>query len=183
MTWQDYLKYFEEILNAENPSEPYNDDEYYQYTKLNWSRSNRWLKHSPLTEESKAVVKAIKDKQIWELITEPWCGDAAHIVPIVYLLSAENPNIQLNLQLRDNGSEIDKYLTNGSKSIPILIVRDAVGKDLFHWGPRPASAKKIYEDLKKVNGSYEEIKVAHQNFYNQDKAREIQEEITTLLKS
>ncbi len=183
MTWQDYLNYFDEILNTENPTEPYNDEEYYQYTMLNWSRSNRWLKHNPLSQVSKDIIKNIKEKQQWELITEPWCGDAAHIVPIVFLLSAENPNIQLNLQLRDNGSEIDKYLTNGSKSIPILIVRDAEGKDLFHWGPRPNGAKAIFEELKKNKASFDEMKIALQNFYNKDKAQEIQEEITTLLKS
>ena len=73
-------------------------------------------------------------------VTEPmrWgrlflCGDAAHIVPIIYLMSRLNNNITLRIQLRDSGSEIEKYLTNGTKSIPMLIVRDENNKDLAFY--------------------------------------------------
>lgn len=182
MTWQDYLKYFEEIITSHKPAPPYNEEEYFHYTKMNWSRSNRWLKNNPLTDETKTAIRRIGEKQTWELMTEPWCGDAAHIVPVIFLMSCENPNITLNIQLRDVNSEIENYLTNGTKSIPIFIVRDNNGKDLFHWGPRPAAAKLLFENLKKNNSPFEDVKTALQNFYNKDKALGIQEEIIALLK-
>ena len=32
---------------------------------------------------------------------------------------------------------MDRYLTNGSRSIPIVIVLDESFRELGHWGPRP----------------------------------------------
>ena len=33
---------------------------------------------------------------------------------------------------------MDRYLTNGSRSIPVVIVLDEEFAELGHWGPRPA---------------------------------------------
>ena len=183
MTWQEYVQYFEQILSGTTPKPPYNEEEYFHYTKMNWSRSNRWLKNSPLTAETIQAIKKINERQHWVLITEPWCGDAAHIVPVIYQMAVLNPNIDLEIQLRDSGSEIDKYLTKGSKSIPILIVRNTEGKDLFVWGPRPVGANIVFDELKKNEADFETIKLALQNFYNKDKAKETQQEIVALLNS
>lgn len=182
MNWNEYLIKFEQILNDENPTAPYNDPEYFEYTKLNHSRLKRWLKTAVLTEETKAVIHAIKEKQNWILITEPWCGDAAHITPIIYLMSILNDNIHLELQLRDSDSEIDNYLTNGGKSIPIFIVRDAEGKDKFRWGPRPVNAQNVFNEQKTKGEPFERIKEALQHFYNSDKTASIQKELVALLK-
>jgi len=182
MNWNEYLNEFETILNSDNPPAPYDNAEYWNYTKLNNARLNRWLKTAVLSENTKEIVHSVQQNQKWILITEPWCGDAAHIAPIIYMMSALNPKIELIVQLRDTDSEIDKYLTNGGKSIPILVVRDAVGKDLFHWGPRPSNAQELFSELKQDNASFEEIKEALQYFYNKDKTESIQKEITALLK-
>lgn len=181
MTWQEYIHYFEQILSHAAPQPPYNEEAYLHYTKMNWSRSNRWLKNNPLTNETIRAIKKISQRQHWVLITEPWCGDAAHIVPVVYQMAVLNPNIDLEIQLRDNGSEIDQYLTNGTKSIPILIVRNADGKDLFRWVPRPTEANIVFDELKEKKTDFETIKLALQNFYNKDKAKSTQQEIVALL--
>lgn len=181
MNWNEYSQEFDRILKNDHPVAPYNDSDYYNYTKLNHARFNRWLKTAELSDETKNIIKKINKPQHWVLITEPWCGDAAHISPIVYLMSQLNSNINLSIQLRDSNSEIDKYLTNGSKSIPILVVRDEQQKDIFVWGPRPKSAKKVVEDVKANNGDLEAMKAALQMFYNNDKAKEIQQEISALI--
>ncbi|MBX2931422.1 MAG: thioredoxin family protein [Chitinophagaceae bacterium] len=182
MNWETYLEGFELILNAEKPTAPYDSAEYIDYTKLNYTRLKRWLKTAILSDETKAIIGAINKPQHWTVITEHWCGDAAHIVPILYLMSSLNDNIHFTIQLRDTDSEIDKYLTNGSKAIPILIVRDALHNDLFHWGPRPFNAQELFKTLKEKDASLEEIKEAIQVFYNNDKAEGIQKEVTALLK-
>lgn len=183
MTWQEYLKYFSEIVDSANRKPPYDNEEYYQFTKLNKSRTNRWLKQSPLTEATTAFMKdGIAAKQNWIVITEPWCGDAAHLVPVLYLMSELNDNIQFAVQLRDDDSEIEKYLTNGTKSIPILIVRDANGNDLFHWGPRSKRATELFDKLKEQNTSFDDVKIALQDFYNKDKGKGVQDEVVELLK-
>ena len=182
ITWDEYLAYFKSIVDKTNTPEMYNDAEYYEYTKLNWSRTNRWLKTNPVVIEVQEKIASIGLPMHWKVITEPWCGDAAHIVPILYLMSQANPNIDFKIQLRDEGSEIDNYLTNGkSKSIPILIVRDDKGQDYFSWGPRPAGAAAVYEHLKQTNADFEAQKIALQGWYNENKALEIQNEVVALL--
>ncbi|MFT3748900.1 MAG: thioredoxin family protein [Agriterribacter sp.] len=182
MNWQQYLDYTHEILNNENPQPPYDNPDYYHYTKMNDARMKRWVKINPVTEDTKAVLQQIQNPQQWIVITEPWCGDAAHIVPVIYLMSILNKNITLQFQLRDSDSEIEQYLTSGTKSIPKLIVRDEKGKDLFNWGPRPKKGQELYLSLKERKADFEETKVAIQNYYNDDKSLSTQKEIIALLK-
>lgn len=183
MNWDAYLQKFAAILNSKNPPEPYDNADYLDYTKLNNARMKRWLKTAVLSEETKQVIKNIAQSQEWIVITEPWCGDAAHITPILFLMSVLNEKIKFTIQLRDSDSEIDNYLTNGGKAIPILIVRNEHGKDIFHWGPRPKKAQQLFLELQEKKAPFEEVKEALQVFYNEDKAIRIQEEITTLLKA
>ena len=48
------------------------------------------------------------------------------------------PGLELRIVLRDEHPEVmDRYLTNGSRSIPIVIALDEEFRELGHWGPRP----------------------------------------------
>lgn len=180
MDWNTYMGLFDDILEKRNTAAPYNNPDYLHYVQMNKARSDRWLKKSPLNEEMIATVKSIDSPQKWILITEPWCGDAAHSTPIIYLLSELNPNVSLEIVLRDSSDLIDSYLTNGGKSIPKLVVRDENEKDLFDWGPRPAEAQKIVLDMKADGQPYEEVNKVIQGWYNSDKADSIQKELNQL---
>ena len=59
MNFSTYTNYFQEILNAEHPIAPYNNPDYFNYTKLNWSRMNRWLKHGELLPEAKEAINDV----------------------------------------------------------------------------------------------------------------------------
>jgi len=183
MNFQSYLAYFESILNNPTPPAPYNNPDYFNYVKLNWSRSNRWLKHGILSDEIKEVVAKISTPQTWIIITEPWCGDASHVVPFLHLIAQQNPLIRVDYELRDSEPfRINEYLTKGGKSIPKLIVRNEAGEDLFTWGPRPAGCQVIYDKLKDENADFETMKIELQKWYNKDEGKEIMHEIYTLLK-
>ncbi len=72
------------------------------------------------------------------VIAEDWCGDASSTVPVLARLAWEVPGLELRIILRDqNPAVMDRYLTNGSRSIPIVIVLDEDFNELGHWGPRP----------------------------------------------
>ena len=72
------------------------------------------------------------------VIAEDWCGDASSTVPVLAKLAATVPGLELRVILRDQNSEVmDLYLTNGSRSIPIVIALDEQYRELGHWGPRP----------------------------------------------
>lgn len=182
MNFQQYKELFEQILNSPKPVAPYDDEHFLNYTKLNWSRMNRWLKTTNLTDDQKAKIEAINEPQNWIVITEPWCGDAAHIVPFIYMLASLNPNINLDFVLRDGDNDlIESYLTNESKSIPKLIIRDLNGKDLSVWGPRPEKTRLFIEELKKKDLSFEDLKIELQSWYNNDKGHEILKELLDLI--
>lgn len=183
MKYTEYLSLFDAILNGTNNASPYDDPHYVEYTKLNYSRMHRWEKKGELTQDTQSIVQSITKPQTWLLITEPWCGDASHIVPFIKKMADLNPLIDLHIQLRDaENSEIINYLTNGGKSIPKLIVRNEEGKDLFNWGPRPASCQELYLKMKADGLDFEAQKIALQNWYNHDHGDAIQREIVDLIK-
>lgn len=180
MNWNTYMGVFDDILEKRNTAAPYDNSAYLEYVQLNHARTLRWLKKNPISEETINVIKSIDKPQKWILITEPWCGDAAHSTPIIYLMSELNPNITLDVVLRDSSDLIDSYLTNGGKSIPKLVVRDENNTDLFNWGPRPAEAQKIVVEMKAENQPFEEVNKVIQGWYNKNKAILIQEELNAL---
>ena len=184
MNFEAYHRLFDTILNNPAPAAPYDNPDYFNYTKLNASRSRRWLKNGVLSEELKTVLKAIDRPMKWIVITEPWCGDASHIVPFIHLMSQENPLIEAEYELRDQEPfRINDYLTNGSKSIPKLVIRDAEGNDLAVWGPRPEGCQELYDRLKKENADFETLKIELQQWYNNNEGKEIQEELMVILKA
>lgn len=185
MTFQDYLDYFRSIIDKSNEDQtaPYDNPDYIEYTRMNWSRMNRWLKTGRLSEELTGIVKDIREPQTWIVITEPWCGDAAHSVPFFHMLAGLNPLIRVEYELRDSEPfRINQYLTNGSKSIPKVIFRNAAGEDLAVWGPRPAGCQEVYDRLTEEKADFETVKTEIQKWYNADKGVELQGEVTGKLK-
>jgi len=183
MKWAEYEKEFDSVLNGINTNEPYDQQVYLEYVKLNKSRINRWLKKDIITDETKEVFSSITSPQKWILITEPWCGDAAHSSPLIQMMAELSDNIELEVQLRDTDSIIDDYLTNGGKSIPKLVVRDEQGNDLFTWGARPKECQEMVMEMKSTNLSPQAKNMRIQQWYNKDKGLTIQKEFLDLLKS
>jgi hypothetical protein len=184
MDFANYEQYFESILNGETIVAPYDKPAYMNYTKLNWTRQHRWLKTGELNADLINLVMQIKHPQHWIIITEPWCGDAAHILPFIHKLTQMNPLITLDIQLRDSEPHlINSYLTgaNKSKSIPKLIVRNSEGHDLMVWGPRPQENQELFEQMKGDERDMEEIKLRLQKWYNDDKGRSLQHELLEAL--
>lgn len=183
MNYAEYLSLFDPILNGTMRTTPYDDPHFMEYTKLNQSRMNRWQKKGELAQESISTIQSITSPQTWVVITEPWCGDASHIVPFIAKMAELNPQIDLRIQLRDaSDSEILNYLTDGSRSIPKLIVRDEFGKDLFFWGPRPKPCQDFFFELRDKGVDPKERKIEIQNWYNRDQGQTLQKEIVQLIK-
>jgi|SRR5690606_5038490 len=182
MDFQTYLAEFGRILDDPTPPAPYDNAAYLDYARLNWSRMNRWLKKGTLSGSLIETIERIQRPQQWIVITEPWCGDAAHSVPFIQLAAQLNPLIAVNYELRDSEPfRINEYLTNGSKSIPKLVIRDSQGADLATWGPRPVECQKLYDQLKAENADFETQKVALQTWYNDDKGQSVQRELDIIL--
>ncbi len=180
-TYEEYVALMQQLVSEGRTTGTDQNPETAEYTRLNLQRTLRWNK-TFVPDESIAANAKNTIKQTWWVITEPWCGDAAHSVPQIYNMVKDNPHIQLNLQLRDSPPLlIDEYLTNGGKSIPKLVIRNAANEDLAIWGPRPQKANVLFQSMKSEGKSFDEIKEALQRWYNEDKGLEIQNELAALL--
>ena len=181
MDFLAYQQIFQNILDDPNPPAPYHDPAYLNYTRLNWSRQQRWLKVGILNDELVGIIQSIKKQQFWTIITEPWCGDAAHSLPFLHRLSELSPLIKVDYQLRDTEPFlIDLYLTNGKKTIPKLIIADHENNDLAVWGSRPAECQLLYNRLLEEHVEIEQKKIALQKWYNDDKGVSLQNELLVI---
>lgn len=182
MNFEAYLNYFEQIILNPEQFPVYQDESYYKYAKLNWSRTNRWLNRFEPSLEIKAKISQIEEPQTWIIITEPWCGDAAHSVPQIINITANNPNIKVDIQLRDaDPFLINEYLTNGGKSIPKLIIRNANNEDIAVWGPRPEKLQQLFKTMKEEGKLFAELNEVIQKWYNEDQGQELQHDLLKLL--
>lgn len=147
------------------------DPEKIEYTKLNFSRTKRLDKTAKIDAEHAKVFQNISSKQTWLVITEPWCGDAAQTLPFLNKISQISDNIDLKIVLRDENPELmSEFLTNGSQSIPIIIMLDENLEVIQHWGPRSKAATKVVTDYKEKHGVIDDaFKELIQVWYNNDK--------------
>jgi hypothetical protein len=81
----------------------------------------------------------------WRLlvIAEDWCGDAVNTVPVIARLAELAPNVELRIIGRDDyPALIDAHLTNGSRSIPLVILLHEDFEERGRWGPRPTALQR-----------------------------------------
>ena len=156
------------------------------YTTLNEVRMNRLDKTIRVPEDIQNRIAALQKEFILLVISEGWCGDAAQIVPVINKIAAASDKLELRIVLRDeNDGLMNEYLTNGTRSIPKLIIMDKETlSPLASWGPRPMGAVNLVEDFKAKFGKMTpEGKAELQKWYLQDKGISTMEEITKLLKA
>jgi Thioredoxin len=71
-------------------------------------------------------------------LAEDWCGDAVNTLPNVARWVERVSVFDLRLLRRDEHPGLmDRYCTDGARSIPIVIALDPAFRELGHWGPRP----------------------------------------------
>ena len=183
MTFAEYIKLIDDLLLDGKTTGPNQSEAMFGYGKLNRQRMHRLEKTVVLNDSLKAKVKNIGSKWIWLVITEGWCGDAAQNIPIIEKIAAESPNIETRYILRDENLELmDKYLTNGARSIPKLIALDAESlREIGTWGPRPKPAMDLFYELRDLGMEKPAIMENIQRWYIGDKNQTIQHEFEELI--
>jgi len=85
------------------------------------------------------------------MIAEDWCMDTSNTAPYLARFAEAVPGVSLRFLLRDENPEVmDRYLYNGSRSIPVVIILDEACRELGHWGPRPAELQAWVRENKDV---------------------------------
>lgn len=177
MSYKEYRTLIDSLMDQNKTTGENHSEAMLNYTNMNLTRMNKWDKRYIPSEEAKKAMMA-KPMETWLLITEAWCGDAAHSVPVLEKLSDENPNIDLRIVLRDENLELmDQYLTNGGRSIPKLIRLDANKAEIDNWGPRPKEAQEIVVGAKKNGIDYDEYVKNLQIWYARDKGKSLEVEM------
>lgn len=154
------------------------------YTKLNESRLHRLDKTMVVVDEVKTFLENLEKDYIWLVISESWCGDAAQILPIINKMAEVSDRIDLRIVLRDDNEDLmNMFLTNGTRSIPKLIIIDKkTNKVINDFGPRPQEAKQLILDYKAEHGVVDETaKINLQKWYLNDKGISTQKEIVALM--
>lgn len=184
-SYQDYRKIVSQLIKEGKSTGNNQSDDLLHYSELNETRMNRLEKTIQITTEVQMQISQMDKKYTWLVISEGWCGDAAQILPIINKMAELSENIDLRIVFRDeNEALMNDFLTNGSKSIPKLIVLDEANNVLGDFGPRPEPARKLIVDYKAKNGVVDEpIKVELQKWYLHDKGITTQNEIIQLIKS
>ena len=128
---------------------------------------------------------ALAPPTTWLVLAEGWCGDSAFSVPVFNELAEAVPDkIKLRLLLSDENPEVmNGNLTNGSRSIPKLVVLSEQLEVLGHWGPRPAELAALKVAWKGEDMPLLDMVVKVNNWYNADKSYSQQTELLALIKS
>lgn len=171
-------------LIAENKSTGIEQsEERLTFSILNDKRMDRLDKTLGISLATQNYLNNLNEGFTFLVIAEGWCGDAAQILPIINKVTEASDKIAFKIVLRDENEDLmNQYLTNGSKSIPKVIILDHRNNVLDSWGPRPSVASKMVVDYKVQNGSLdEEFKKNLQIWYNKDKGNNTQNELVGLL--
>ena len=117
----------------------------------------------------------------WHLLVlaEDWCGDGANSVPYLARLAEATPGLELRILSRDEHPDLmDSHLTEGTRSIPVVMILDEEFREVGWWGPRPAPLQALFlRDIK--NLPKEERYSRLRAWYAQDRGRTTLEEVSS----
>ncbi len=181
-----YAAYMDVMATAADAPEPADDAEAAErigYTKLNLHRSGPISRTWRPSDELTALAARLAGPQLWMVLTEPWCGDSAQCLPCLAVLAEDLPAVDLRLILRDDNLDImDQFLTDGKRSIPILVAFDPDGAELFRWGPRPAAAQAVVDEAKAEGLEKPDMLERLHLWYGRDRGKHLDAEFAAVLR-
>ncbi len=184
MSYAEYRNLVSELVENKSTSGADKTEALIDYTILNDRRMKRWDKTVKVSGEIIERVKNFEKNITWLVLTESWCGDAAHLMPVMNKLAELNSNIDYKVVLRDENEDLmNEFLTNGGQSIPKLIAIDNTSDEVIGaFGPRPTEATKMVNAYKEEHGALTpEFKEDLQRWYNKDKGQTAIQDLLRLL--
>ncbi len=184
MSYKAYRALVDELVKNSSTTGHNQAKAFVNYTKLNNKRMSRWDKTLKISNAARKAIEALDTKLTWLVITESWCGDAAHTLPVLNKISELNSNISFRVVLRDdNDALMNASLTYGNKAIPKLIILDSnTNEVLTTYGPRPSKATSYVNRFKAKYGTLTpDFKEDLQHWYNDDKGQNIIDDIIEIL--
>ncbi|WMW77976.1 thioredoxin family protein [Flavobacterium sp. 20NA77.7] len=179
-TYPEYRAHIAQLLTEGMATGHEQNADLVHYSELNQARMHRLDKTIQVLPEVVDFFSKLTIKQLWVVLAEGWCGDAANCIPVLHKIAEGTSLIDMKIILRDdNDAVMQHFLTNGARAIPKLLILDAETLNVIaNWGPRPEPAKQLILDYKATYGIVDETaKIELQKWYLQDKGIAIQNEI------
>lgn len=177
LTFEGYMENAQ--MRAENQD---SNDDYAEYYRLGLQRMLRTLKAYKSDENIKKTLASKQFNGKILIISEPWCGDASATVPTIFkFFEGEN---EVKIFLRDSDTSlIDQFLTNGTRSIPKVLILNEDFSLKNTWGPRPKFGTALLEKFKADPATYprEEFYNDLQVYYAKNRGKDTIHEILELL--
>lgn len=133
-------QYFEEAISLQEYMEKmgtHKENSYTIYDQFNVPQDDEFI--VLLKEKSPRIIG----------ITEDWCGDAMMNNPIMRRV-AEAADVDVRVVYRDQTLDLmDRYLTNGGRSIPVYLLLNKDGEVITKWGPRAPKLQEYVMGLRK----------------------------------
>lgn len=186
VTYSQYINMLEKLVLKKQTSGPEQSEEKILATKINLQRMKRIAESVTPDVSLQQRIKNAAVPMIWLVISEAWCGDAAQNLPIIHKIAGlNNEQVKLQIVFRDeNPYLMDQFLTNGSRSIPVLICLNADTHEvLTSWGPRPQVIQELLNNYKKLNPNathHELMYHVHLNYFH-DKGHSLQRELSKMM--
>ena len=177
VTFDEYIRETERRIEVQNP-----EDDHNEYYELGLQRMNRTLKTYKVDEEQLETLKSKNFNGKILIITEPWCGDASATVPAVSTFFEGHNDVRIFYRDSDT-SLIDQFLTNGTQSIPKILILNEDFSLKNVWGPRPQYGTELLKKFKENPETYprEEFYNDLQVYYAKNKGKDAIQEILELL--
>ncbi|MCT4628877.1 thioredoxin family protein, partial [Winogradskyella sp.] len=180
MSYEDYRSLVIKLVEEKSTTGNDKSEAMVNYTMLNDRRMKRWDKTVKVSEANAEKISSYDKKVTWLVITESWCGDAAHIMPVINKVAELNGNIDYKIVLRDDNDDLmNEFLTNGGKAVPKLImINNETNEVISTFGPRPTVATEMVKAYKAEHGKITpEFKEDLQRWYNKDKGQSLIEDL------
>jgi hypothetical protein len=134
-----------------------------------------------IPEEAEEVAASVGGEWHFLVLAEDWCGDAVHILPYLARLEETFPHFHLRILSRDENPDLmDAHLTNGTRSIPVVMILDEDYQEVAWWGPRPRPLQELFlQEIKQLPQEERFPKV--RAWFAKDRGRTTMEEILSLI--
>lgn len=179
VSFEEYVQIGKQRL--ENPADQQEID-YKHYYELGLQRIDRTLKKYVADEEQLKELEAKNFDGKILIISEVWCGDASSTVPaLVKFFEGRN---EVRIFLRDSDkSLISQFLTNGTESIPKVVILNNDFSVKNSWGPRPKYGRELLAKFKADPENYPRDQFYNdlQLYYAKNRGKDAVQEILELL--
>lgn len=182
ISFNEYFKRTEDIINKNENELTEEETKMLEYYKLGVQRMSRMLK---VYKPDEAQIEKLKEKNFkgkFLIISEGWCGDAGQTVPAVSLFFDGKNDVRI-IYRDENPELINQFLTNETRSIPIVVILDENDNVITHWGPRPAYGIELLKKHKENPETYpkEQFYNDIQVYYAKNKGLDVINEILDLI--